>query len=171
MTGVSILVWRHKIIFALVTFYLTRWIIRFSETRYNIQHECLGWSPTSDNPLCKKLSSVLCNRAAGLRATWYRGVARGGSRGARLPPEPPQNLEDQLTLIKPRGADYTAYTTAGPPPDSKSYLHLCGSSTTYVWQWFACHLFPLVKERNNNLKIRSSVFSKKQWLVKTGSSF
>ena len=32
-----------------------------------------------------------------------------------------------------------------------------------------CFLY--VKERNNDLKIRRSVFSKKQWLVKTGSSF
>ena len=44
----------------------------------------------------------------------FRGVARGGSRGARGPPPP--NLADQLTL---RGADYAPHTTASPPEFKK----------------------------------------------------
>ena len=35
----------------------------------------------------------------------------GGPGGA----EPPRNLADQLTLFKPRGADYAPHTTASPP--------------------------------------------------------
>ena len=38
----------------------------------------------------------------------FRGVARGGVWGA-------WNLADQLTLFKPRGADYVRHTTASPP--------------------------------------------------------
>ena len=38
-----------------------------------------------------------------------RGVAKG-----RLGAEPPWNLADQLTLYKPRRADYAPYTTARP---------------------------------------------------------
>ena len=29
--------------------------------------------------------------------------------------EPPRNMADQLTLFKPRGADYAPHTTASPP--------------------------------------------------------
>ena len=36
--------------------------------------------------------------------------------GVRGGGQSPRNLADQLTLIKPRGADYTPYTTALPAP-------------------------------------------------------
>ena len=36
---------------------------------------------------------------------------------------PAQYLADQLTLFKPRGADYACHTTASPP-NTKCYLHI-----------------------------------------------
>ena len=40
--------------------------------------------------------------------------------------ELPQNSPGQLTLFEPGGADYAHnINTSPPPPDSKSYLHLC----------------------------------------------
>ena len=51
-----------------------------------------------------------------------RGVARGRAGG----PEPPGNLADQL-LYSNQGGQIMPLTllSAPPPPDSKSYLHLC----------------------------------------------
>ena len=40
-----------------------------------------------------------------------RGVAKGGGGVANAP----RNLADQLTLLKPWGADYALHTTANPP--------------------------------------------------------
>ena len=40
-----------------------------------------------------------------------RGVAKGGGGVARAA----RNLADQLTLLKPWGADYARHTTASPP--------------------------------------------------------
>ena len=51
----------------------------------------------------------------------YRGVVRGGARGARAPPPP--EFGRSVNPIQTRGADYATKTTASPP-DSKSYLHL-----------------------------------------------
>ena len=44
----------------------------------------------------------------------YRGVARGGQS------PPPRNMADQLTLFKPRGADYAPHTTARHPRFQKA---------------------------------------------------
>ena len=49
-----------------------------------------------------------------------KGVARGGARGARAPP----NLADQLTLFKPWGADYVHHNTASPPRFKMLYTPL-----------------------------------------------
>ena len=54
-----------------------------------------------------------------------RGVARDGSGGRARAPLP-RNLANQFTLFKQLVADYTHHNTAcPPPPDTKSYLHLC----------------------------------------------
>ena len=89
---------------------------------------------------------------------------RGGGRA-------PRNLADQLTLIKPRGVRLYPLHYCQPPRIQKAiYTSVVAVLHMYDNDLHAtCFLY--VKERNNDLKIRSSVFSKKQWLVKTGSSF
>ena len=70
-----------------------------------------------------------------------RGVAREG--GA--------NLAEQLTLFKPRGADYAPHTTASPPGFKKL-------ST------------PLVTLRNIEMDIKPLIFFKLQSCIKTISN-
>ena len=54
----------------------------------------------------------------------FRGVARGGARGARASPEFGRSVNPIQT--RGGGADYAPHITASPP-DSRSYLHLCHS--------------------------------------------
>ena len=52
-----------------------------------------------------------------------RDVDRGGG------PEPRPEFVRPVNPIQTRGADYAPHTTASPP-DSKSYIHLCVTTST-----------------------------------------
>ena len=55
-----------------------------------------------------------------------RGVAKGGGRLARAP----RKLADQLTLLKPWGANYARHTTASPPGCKMLYTPLDATTPT-----------------------------------------
>ena len=54
-----------------------------------------------------------------------RGVAKGRFGGG----EGAWNLVDQLTLYKPRGADYAPHTTARPPPRIQKAIYTSAQKT------------------------------------------
>ena len=90
----------------------------------------------------------------------YRGVARGGARGAR--PEPPHpEFGSQVTLFKPWGADYARHSTASPPgfkmlstPLLLVMCALCALRTSSSFADERLYLLELTSDLNFELRIQ-----------------
>ena len=71
----------------------------------------IGWDESQLSQYVPPGLDVSWGNSSHLR---LRGVATGGSGWVGGQSPPPSKVADQLTLLKPRGADYAPHTTASP---------------------------------------------------------
>ena len=96
---------------------------------------------------------AFCHQYSGQKHHYTAEVQLGVSTGGREPS--PRNLADQLTLFKPGGRLCPSHYCQPPPPDSKSYLHLCTVCVLYKMapkRHLFLHLWNL--DSNGNLLLK-----------------